>query len=501
MANSFNWDTYEEVPKEANSFDWDKFEEVKPSVSKTESFIRGAGEMASLGLGDEFSAAVTNPMGAAKQIGNLLGASFKDEDIDAYIAQRDANRKAQDEASVANPNTSLAGNILGGIATSVIPGASTLKGAVVTGAGLGLGSSKSEDLGGLLMDAEVGAAGGALGYGIADVGSKIVGAGIKKATPYVKNAGDSLKKVGGYIAENATGGTGRQAAGYVPNTGVEMLEAGLVGYGDDAASILKKVTARHNQAGAAIGDALETLEKRGVTGSVDNVVNVLESQIDDLSRTPGNEKLIKQLQGEIDNLYNRGQSDLGFKGIEEAKRTFQGQTNYASPEFEKKASTKIAKAFKDEAERAAIAADPSIAKKFLEEKKMYALLAPVKEASEKRALNLQQQQFGNFLDIGAGLYGISNSDTNYGKAALAIAGRRLVSPRIASTAAKGIFDVGSIATNLAERLAQNPQSFGRFGKALQEAAKRSPHSLAVAHYLLQQKDEEYRNTIKGLEEN
>lgn len=479
------------MPKEIN--DWEDtpsptseindWEDIK-DVSELESGIRGALQGVTAGFSDELSGGIEALWEKAKGDPSTFGELYK--------AKRDTSRAANKAAELANPASYTSGNIAGAVGSAFIPGlgGATLGKLALQGAATGLGTSEAEltegDITGAAKDTAIGTGIGVL----SGVGGKLVGNQLSKVTPYVQSGinklGDVFETGAEKLAVKATGATGNQASKFAPSAGRELLDQGLIKFGDDAAKIADRVGQRHAQAGTAIGDALEALEQKGVTGSVDNVVAALKSQVDELSKVPGNEKIIKQLQGEIDNLYNRGQSDLGFKGIEEAKRIYQGQTNFSSPEFEKKASTQVARAFKDESERSAIAADPGLAKSFIDQKKMFGLLSPVKEATEKRALQQAQSPFGGLLDMGAGLYGISDSDSNFGKAALAIAGRRVLVPRIASSAAVGLDKLGSI-------LKSNPQFFGKFAPVLEAAERRG--GLAATNFILQQTNPEYQKLM------
>src|SRR5690606_36518765 len=87
-----------------------------------------------------------------------------------YARGRDAKRAMQHAAQEANPNTFLAGEVGGGIATSMIPGLNVAKGAnfaaragqaAAMGGATGLGMSEEDNIGGLAKDAAIGAGLGA----------------------------------------------------------------------------------------------------------------------------------------------------------------------------------------------------------------------------------------------------------------------------------------------------------------------------------------------------
>jgi len=160
-----------------------------PPVSKGESFGRGALQGASLGFGDEASAAIDTATShipgyrwLAQKI-NAVGGSGAGLPVDApsitYQQRRDAYRAANEAAHAANPKTYLGGELAGGLATAAVPvagaakaatlgakvGLGALEGAAIGGAA-GLGNSKADltqgQIGGAALDTAIGAAGGAV---------------------------------------------------------------------------------------------------------------------------------------------------------------------------------------------------------------------------------------------------------------------------------------------------------------------------------------------------
>jgi len=463
----------------------DEMNQLESSApSELDSAARGALQGATMGFADEISGGLEALWEKAKGDPTTFGELYK--------AKRDESRSNFKTAEEANPASYTTGQIGGAIGTAFVPGlgGATLGKLALQGAAQGLGSSQADltegDIAGAARDTAIG---GALGAG-AGLAGKAISAGASKAAPYLKQGmnaiGDVFESGAEKLAVKATGATGAQASRFAPGAGRELLDEGLIKFGDDAAKIAERVGQRHDLAGKAIGESLDTLEQRGVMGSIDNVVANLESQIDELSKTPGNERIIKQLQSEVDNLYLRGESNLGINATEQAKRNFQGQTNYFSPEAEKKASGRLADSFKSEVERAATEADPALAQKFMDEKKAYGLLSPIKEAAEKRAMQQAQAPFGGLTDIVAGTAG--------GPKGLAIKyGMDQVARRAASSGAV-------MSDRIADIVRNQPQLLGKFAKPLQEAAQRGGSSLAATHFVLQQTQPEYRKLVNTNED-
>jgi hypothetical protein len=463
LGSSKSWDS---LPPSAHDL------KGRDPTSQLESGARGVAQGLSFGFADELTGGAEALWKAAKGDPKTFG--------ELYRQSRDESRNNYRNAKDDNPYTYGAGQIAGAVAPALASGGSSLLGTGVAdltlqGAAQGLGSSDADITQGDIGDAaEDTAKGAALGL--------LMGSG-----------GKALSKIPGAakdLAENwavkATGATGRQAEKFAPNAGRELLDRGLVKFGDSPANIATRVGDAADDAGQAIGDALKTLDDKGVTASVKNVVDTLENKVKDLSAVPGNEKTINQIQNQIENLKARGEESLPISSAEQAKRNYQSEVNYFSPEFEKKGASHVANAFRNEVESAATGADPALADKFMNEKKTFGLLAPIREAAEKRASTLSQSPIGGLLDTTTGgLAGIAHGTSPLGIGAAAAAGRRILAPRIASSGAA-----------LADVVSKSPQVLGKYGPVLSQAMQRGGNSLGVTDFLLQQNDPNYREMKK-----
>lgn len=467
--------------------------------SELESGLTGAFSGATAGFMDEISGATEAALNAigVRNTHDLSKMELGVPSLDIsenYRRGRDAKREMQKASQQANPNSYLAGQFGGAAASSFIPGmgGASIGKLAAQGAAQGLGDSEADLLeGDILGAARDTAIGGTIGAGMG-VAGKAISAGASKASPYVQNLINKTTAKFDDMAENyavqATGATGRQADKFADDAGRQLLDRRLVRFGDSAENIANRTTEALEESGRGIGSALDKLDNQGVTGSVDKIVDTLEAEIKELAKTPGNEQLIKQLTKEVDNLYMRGQSDLPIGLAEQSKRNFQGQTNYFSPEVDKKASAKVADAFRNEVERSASVADPSIASQFKADKETYGLLKPIQEAAQKRASTLNQSPIAGLLDTATA--GVGGSLGGPMGAIVAPTLRKQFGQRAASMAAVG-FDT------LADQVRTQPQRFGKFAKPLMEAAQRGGNSLAATHFILQQTQPEYRTIVSG----
>jgi len=180
-SKSFDPDAYLNSKKNTEAVD---------DISGIESALRGAAQGASLGFADEATAGVES--------------LFTDK---TYTQARDESRAAYEAAKNANPNTYLAGELGGGVATAFIPGLNLAKGASLAkmaaqgagiGAAAGLGASEADltegELGGALADTAIGAGLGA------------VAAPVIAAIPKVASLGaKGLKGTGEFLVEKTPG--------------------------------------------------------------------------------------------------------------------------------------------------------------------------------------------------------------------------------------------------------------------------------------------------------
>jgi len=482
--------------------------------SKLASFKRGAEQGVMAGFTDEISGRIAQGVDYAK---GLFGESptemaeryAKDYGIrvkgvptnrdEMYTQVRDEERNEDRAAAEANPMSYGGGGLAGGLLTNVIPGVGLAKGAgygktalsaAAQGAAFGAGASESEDALGVGIDAGIGAGIGAVAAPVMRMGGEFLGDGVEYAGKKIGQLGNKLRGTAEDFAVKATGATGRQAEKFSDDAGRQLLNRKIVRFGDTPETIAGRAQQAVDDAGSHIGQILDDLDEQGVKSSVENIVSGVEKRISDLKKIPGNEKIIRQLENEVENLYERGESFLPVSVGEKAKRNFQSQTNYASPEADKKATAIMGREFREESERAALEASPNLAEAFIDEKKTIGLLKPIQKAAQNRASTLNQSPFGGLGDTAAAGAGLVSGGP---AAAAAVAGRRIIAPRLSSMMAISTDAIANIARSAPNRL-------GKFAVIINNAAKRGPQAIAATNFILQQSQPEYRELMRQMQD-
>lgn len=250
-----------------------------------------------------------------------------------------------------------------------------------------------------------------------------------------KSAGAALKTSAEKLMVKASGATGKQSEKFSKNAGREMIDRGVGQFGDDAEAIATKANSQIKDAESTIDASLKALDEKDVTVSADQIVEKLQGKIANLKKIASQAPIAKKLQGMIDDIIETGNSNIKISEAELTKRGYDKVSrNWQDPEQGQ--AGKIAYlAYRDAVEDAAKAADPKIAKQFIDAKKTFGLLNPIADAAEKRAATLNQSPLGGLLDVAAaggagtmvgGLPGLATG-------VAAAVGRRVIAPRSASS--------------------------------------------------------------------
>lgn len=358
-----------------------------------------------------------------------------------YLDVRDHNIKRLKKEAEDNPWTAGLSNVGGGVATGIATGGLMPKAAAATamsrirnagqiggiyGAAMNPGDKEGEIAPVQFADRMDNAAKGTALGGI--TAGAVEGA---------KNIPGSLKDFAEKAAVNSTGATGLQASKFEDDAGRQLLDRGHVRFGDSQAKIAERVSGAVDTANAQIDAALQKLEAQGVKVDTTKVRRELVDKVRDMAGDSSQHDIVKLINSEIGNIADaaevRGSSDLGIAAAEKTKRGYGRKAgNWLDPE-KGQAGKEAYLTMRDAVEEAAQQADPATAALFKEGKKTHGLLAPIREAAERRAQTTAQSPPGGFLDVAAGAMGGATGGP-VGAVATPIA-RRLISPRISSSAA------------------------------------------------------------------
>lgn len=255
--------SWDKIPPTKEELSWmsEPPSEDVPEISQTEAAIRGAAQGATMGFADEATGAAETALGAVKGDVPLS----REDLLKAYRESRDKTRQLYSQAEEAHPSTYLAGEVVGGVSTALIPGtqAASLGKAAALGAGLGglSGLGKTEELDSQAVQdvatgAAFGGAGGAAGYGI----GKGIQSGMSKLSSMSSKASDQL-------AANAAGIKGVVAKELSPEQiraqGRVLKDEGVVGWFTGPEEIASKGEQLAESAGKRIGQTVDTLDTLG----------------------------------------------------------------------------------------------------------------------------------------------------------------------------------------------------------------------------------------------
>lgn len=555
----FNPDEY--LAKKSAGFDPDKYLASKTPTPDDPGILPTIVDKVAQGGTAGFAPAFSGGLEALGQAAGVqgLGGKFKDMHLSdqgpttdwdvikhAYINGRDKDKKSLKQESEDHPLISGASEMAGAVMSPLNQlaggGGSAIAGGIIGGV-QGAGNSDSDSYLGQAKDALVGAG---MGAGIGYAGDKILSPLVGKAAGAIsRGAGGAAEK----FAENATGATGKQASKFEPDAGRQLLDRGLVKFGDSPANVADRVSGAVDKAGAQIDNSLGALDAKGATASADNVVSDLQSQIAALKKDPSKAGLVKKLQSTINDIIDAGSSNVPLSEAEATKRGFRKAAgNWMDPDAGQAGKTAYL-SYMNEVEGAANAADPALAQQFQEGKKTFGLLAPIQEAAERRASTLNQSPLGGLGDMaaaatGGGMLGPLG-------AVGGVIGKKVLAPRLASSSAVTLDAISKAlqkSPQMANLAQSNPAAFqalaqklegaagvnqnsieqmlpraadnqddqassfngaqgkdailsraqgSKYSQVLQQAAQKGDQSLAAAHFVLSSRDPDYRKQIEG----
>jgi len=240
------------------------------------------------------------------------------------------------------------------------------------------------------------------------------------------------------LTENATGATGRMKDKLRPGTGRELLDRGLIKFGDTAESLGRRASTEMERAGEEIGAALKALDESGTHVEKKKIIDQLTQRLDSLNADPDSRPIARKLQKIIEDFQAKEVSEtMSLSRAEKVKRGYDRKANYLKPNTTE-AQKEAAGLLRGEVEKVATEANPALAEKFKKEKETFGLLKPVVDVAEHRAAQLQQSPYGGLLDVSTGMGGAMMGNSLPAKAlggALGLVGRRQLVPRFAASSA------------------------------------------------------------------
>ena len=338
-------------------------------VSQLESGARGAAQGASLGFVDEL-------VGAGKAMYDDISKMFQGEksgvvpkydefgrvtNLDeinqglTYEKHREEYRKADKEAQEANPNTYLAGNVAGSVATSFVPGAGLLnagKGAglitqigkgALQGGLVGLGTSDADltegDIKGAAIDTAAGAAiGGALPIAIKGVGiaAKKMGVSDKSKavrdylTNKVKKIPDTFAKHVLDLPEEAIEAIKRDET-LLPASKTAKTVFELTDTLDDGMAITRKtVSALDNKAWEEL-DKLDSPIQKPLERFQDDFSNIGERLLEELNISDSSQGAQRSAEKAVRDAMNDAKKVATFKDLKKLVQGIDENTNWDNP--------------------------------------------------------------------------------------------------------------------------------------------------------------------------
>ncbi len=542
------------IRKEGGS-SWRDSIRKEDAPSEGTSALRGAEQGLTFGFADEIQGGL-EALGQAVGVKNAGSNSVADLEFQTpvgldleqlkqvYLDRRDAQRSESKKAQDANPKSYMAGEVGGAVVSSMVPGLNVARGSSVLnaaartaagGALTGAGLSEADSFGGVAQDAGVGAIAGA---GLSVAGQKVL-------SPVLNKVAERTGRLADDVA---------QAAMKKSPTLNRLLSKGAsVAGGIDEDAALRQIE-RPGQVAAAEADgfAYETGKK---------AVAETEARGDLLGKNVAGEesKLVKefrpevfdgtQLSSQIDEfLEKQSPSAMGFSGIDEAQRAeltdlanrLRGQALFSDdlvkfrkymdhveklagkydqegtspyvnflkglrgradgmlddtyPDFNN--ANKAFSQFKD---------DTSVLRSATNDARAESMISNLYGANKGRQQEAAERLFTPAtLDSAKDIASNKAFDTatrpggdNYFRrgalAVLTAGGSELVtSPQVWQ---KGLRMTG----RLEQAVKSNPQMFGQYAQVLSNAAQRGPKALAATHFLLSQRDQNYRETLSRIE--
>ena len=502
--------------------------------------VEGAGRAVGLkGLGGSFSDIEASDDGPTLDWETLR---------DAYRERRDKKRKLLDEQSKDFPVASTVGN-LGGMVVSPLnkltSGMSLAKGGAVLGGINGLGSSEAEDVVGLARDTAMGSGLGAAGGKLIEKASPLIEKGIQKVA---SGAGDLAKKFAARAIGAERGTIKKFGNESVDDLGEYALKNNLLSPLSSADDILARNESVMSNAMNQRAGAYQTIDDAGASAfnPLEVATKVEDGVVGGLNRTYDDTKeLIQALDPHLSNILSRGESNIPMKEAQELveslgrKAKFDTSRNNISNDVAVEAYFAARKALNEAAEQGAESVGVKGLRDVIENaNKTYSTGTKAKALLDNKFAREQGNKLIGLTDTIATAEAASSLGGPYGAALLAVkkGGERygsqnaalgldkiskvlMKSPQLAAIAESNPQVFQKIVNSLEERAgmfggAQMPKAADsvqknddqkallqktqgtKYGQVLQNAAQKGDQSFNAAHFVLFNRDPEYRKQLE-----
>lgn len=491
-------------------------------VSTVESLLRGGAQGATLGFADEISGGVES--------------FFTDK---SYEQARNESRKAFDQASTANPVAYGAGNVAGAVGSALLvpglSGAATVAGragqAALAGGLSGIGTSEAGDARGMAKDAAIGAG---LGAGFSGVGDKVLAPALRKMGSVADDAAQAVVQKFPALQKKMAGGA-QFFAGVDADAALRQAQRPMQTAAAEADGFAYKVgqqaVLETDDLGSRLGQNVSKAETqllkdygdlpfesgRILPDKIDEFLQANEpsplgfgalssDQYDELQKlsetlrngTVTGEDLVKfrKYMDHVERLagkYDQEGTSPYVNMLKQLRGTADGILDQTDPRFDA-ANTKFAQ-FKSDTGLLRGATNEGRAESMISN-----LYGANKGAQQEAASRLFPNALESAKDISSNKAFETatrpGGDNYFRRAALPVlslgTSEVITSPTVWQ---KGLRSVG----RLEQSLKSNPQAFGQYAQALSSAMQRGPQALAATHFLLSQRDQNYRKTIESME--
>lgn len=512
--------------------------ELENENAKAAGTAEPSGKLKSLALGG----AQGLSLGFADEIEGLLRAAGDE----TYKEGRDAARDRYHEAKTANPKTYMAGQVTGAIAPVLASGGTgamakgasmlaptTLKGMMAIGGAQGLGESESEDVMGQLWDTIKGGTAGAVAHGVGRILAPGAQEGAKAVARGAQGFKQGLEDTADFGANRAVGMTKALRNKFGPQKvrdAAHLLREGgddaVVTLGADASDMTAKALALKEKAGGQIGSIMRDLDVSKIhTPDAGRMLESLKPSIAQVKGVKAAAPLVGQYRKGVADLrsyarkptFERLQQlkkiygDLAFPGGKSAAEGVEGykdiyfaikrELEQATEEGVQKLAGGIPKTvmpMETFGERTmtdkAVQSVPDI---YRGAKDRYGAAKMALTALKNKTAAEEGNKFFGLTDTILGSGGLTAAlATGNVPTALATVGivgaKKFMEKQGPQTIAVG-------ASKLAQRIQTNPQVYGKYAETLMKAAERGGQSLAATHFVLQQRDPEYRKMSEEID--